>query len=56
MLSSAWDGVKLAVLVAATVLTVTTGVDYVVREVRWVRSAPGGAVPGAGPSGREIDP
>jgi len=41
-LSHAWSGPKLAVLVIAVVLTVLTGLDYLVRAIRWA----GAAAPG----------
>ena len=39
-LPSSWDAAELAVLVTAVVLTVVTGVDYVVRARSLVREAP----------------
>lgn len=39
-LPSAWDATRLAVLVAATILTVVTGVDYAVRARSLLRGAP----------------
>ena len=39
-LPSAWDGARLAVLVAATLLTAVTGVDYAVRARSLLRGTP----------------
>lgn len=38
-LGSAWDGIKLGLLILAVVLTVVTGIQYVVRAVPWIRGA-----------------
>jgi CDP-diacylglycerol--glycerol-3-phosphate 3-phosphatidyltransferase len=38
-LGPAWDGVKLGVLIAAVVLTVWTGMQYVVRAAAWLRAS-----------------
>ena len=35
-LGHAWNGLKLGMLIAAVVLTVWTGLQYVVRAVRWL--------------------
>lgn len=47
-LPDAWSGVKLAILLVAVILTVVTGVDYVVGAVRWSRSGDTRAHPDGG--------
>jgi CDP-diacylglycerol--glycerol-3-phosphate 3-phosphatidyltransferase len=37
-LSSAWDDVKLGLLVVAVALTVWTGIQYAVRAIPWLRA------------------
>jgi CDP-diacylglycerol--glycerol-3-phosphate 3-phosphatidyltransferase len=50
-LSDAWSVMKAVVLVVAVVMTVVTGVDYVLSAVRWTRaqSASGSTQNGTSP-------